>query len=176
MMPLYFSLLALVLVVSAAVTDFRWHKIPNVLTFPSMGLGLVGHGIAHGWDGIVLSLGGWALGLLLLLGFYAMGGMAAGDVKLLAAVGSILGPENVFQVFLIATLLGGLYALGVMIQESGLQGMFRRVWAMLTTLVLTGKVKRTLTDLQQSQIKLRYGLVIALGTIAIQLPNWTGII
>jgi len=175
-MPLYFSLLALVLVVSAAVTDLRWHKIPNILTFPSMGLGLVGHGIAYGWDGIVLSLGGWALGLLLLLGFYAMGGMAAGDVKLLAAVGSILGPENVFQVFLIATLLGGLYALGGMIQESGLQGMFRRVWAMLTTLLLTGKVKGTLPDLQQSQMKLRYGLVIALGTIAIQLPNWTGVI
>jgi len=171
----WLSLLVIMVVVGAAVTDFRWQKIPNLITFPSMVVGIVGHGVVHGWDGLSFSLSGLGLGLVLLLGFYAMGGMAAGDVKLMAAVGSFLGPVNVFLVFLMTAILGGFYSIGMMIQSLGFRGMVEHVALMFKTLFLTGKIKMAFAGNTESEVKLRYGLVIALGTLTFQFWYWIGI-
>ena len=172
----FLSLLVIILVLGAAFTDFRWHKIPNILTFPSMGVGIVGHGLVNGWDGLGFSLGGLGLGLVLLLGFYVMGGMAAGDVKLMAAVGAFVGPLNVFLVFLMTAILGGFYSIGMMIQGSGFRGMLERVGMMFKTLFLTRKVKMAFVGNDESEVKLRYGLVIALGTLTFQFWYWIGFV
>lgn len=172
----FLSLLVIILVVGAAFTDFRWHKIPNILTFPSMGVGIVGHGLVNGWDGLGFSLGGLGLGLVLLLGFYIMGGMAAGDVKLMAAVGAFVGPLNVFLVFLMTAILGGFYSIGMMIQGLGFRGMLERVGMMFKTLFLTRKVKMAFVGNDESEVKLRYGLVIALGTLTFQFWYWIGFV
>jgi len=173
--PIILSLLIIVVVVAAAITDFRWQRIPNAMTLPTILLGVLGHGMIQGWEGLGFSLGGLGLGLGLLLGFYAMGGMAAGDVKLLAAVGSILGPVNVFLVFLMTAMLGGIYALGMMVHQFGLLGMVQRLGLIFKTFVLTGKLKSALEGNDQAQLKLRYGLIIALGTLTFQFWNWVGI-
>lgn len=170
------SLFVIILVVGAAFTDFRWHKIPNILTFPGMGVGIVGHGVTQGWDGLGFSLAGLGLGLVLLLGFYAMGGMAAGDVKLMAAVGAFVGPLNVFLVVLMTTILGGLYSIGMMIQGLGFRGMLGHVGMMFKTLFLTGKVRLAFAGIGESEVKLRYGLVIALGTLTFQFWYWIGFV
>ncbi len=172
----FLSLLVIILVVGAALTDFLWHKIPNILTFPSMGVGIVGHGLVNGWEGLGFSLGGLGLGLVLLLGFYAMGGMAAGDVKLMAAVGAFVGPLNVFLVFLMTAILGGFYSIGMMIQSLGFRGMLEHVGMMFKTLFLTGKVKMAFAGNDESEVKLRYGLVIALGTLTFQFWYWIGFV
>ncbi len=57
------------------------------------------------------STGGLFLGVAFLLPVYLIGGMGAGDVKLMGAVGSILGPQGVFIAFLYSAIAGGLYAL-----------------------------------------------------------------
>ena len=169
------SLVVVVLVVVAAVTDLQTHKIPNKLTFPAMGIGVIGHGVIQGWAGVAFSLEGLGLGFLLLFGFYLMGGMAAGDVKLMAAVGSFLGPINVFLVFLMTALLGGLYALGMMIHESGVGGMLSRLGLIVKTFFLTGSVKTAFSAGDPHQKKLRYGLVIGLGTLGYQFWYWVGV-
>ena len=174
-MTFFLSLVLIVLVIGAAITDLRWHKIPNRLTFPAMAFGIVGHGVMNGIEGIWFSLGGLLLGLVLLIGFYALGGMAAGDVKLLAAVGSFLGSLDVFLVFLSTTLLGGIYALGMMIQELGFIGMFRRLGLIVKTVCVTGNVRIALAGNDQTEMKLRYGLVIALGTLTFQFWYWPGL-
>jgi len=174
-MTFFLSLGLIALVVGAAITDFRWHKIPNMLTFTAMVFGIVGHGVVHGVEGIWFSLGGLLLGLGLLIGFYALGGMAAGDVKLLAAVGSILGTLDVFLVFLSTALLGGIYALGMMIQALGFRGMFRQLGLIAKTFCVTGKVGMALAGNDQTEMKLRYGLVIALGTLTFQFWYWSGL-
>ncbi len=171
----FFSWFVLVVVLAAAITDFRWHKIPNILTLPSAIVGILSHSWISGWDGFTYSLAGFGLGLVLLLGFYALGGMAAGDVKLLAAVGAILGPLNIFLVFLMTAILGGFYSIGMMIHLLGMKGMFVRVGTMFRTLFLTGKVHVAFAGNAQSDVKLRYGLVIALGTLTFQFWNWFGI-
>jgi len=172
---LFLSLFVLVVVVIAAITDFRWHRIPNILTLPSATVGIISHSLISGWDGLASSLAGLGLGLCLLLGFYALGGMAAGDVKLLAAVGAILGPLNIFLVFLMTAILGGFYSIGMMIHLLGVKGMLVRVGTMFKTLFLTGKIHLAFEGNAQSDVRLRYGLVIALGTLTFQFWNWVGI-
>ena len=99
--------------VAATVVDIRQRRVPNVLT---MGLASVGLLIAMAGLGTVTlggSLGGLALGLALLLPAHIFGATGAGDVKLLAAFGALLGPADVFDAFLRAAILGGVMALAV---------------------------------------------------------------
>src|SRR5512136_548273 len=95
----YMFILLIVLAI-AAITDVRTRRIPNWLTYPTMGAGLSYHVYANGWQGFLFGLEGLLLGFALLLVFYLLGGMGAGDVKLMAGVGSILGPKIVFVAFL----------------------------------------------------------------------------
>ena len=61
------------------------------------------------------------LGLALLLPFYVMRGVGAGDVKLLAALGALLGPQSLLLVALYAALIGGLLSLFVLARRGRLQ-------------------------------------------------------
>ena len=62
-----------------------------------------------------------------------------------------------------------------MIQSLGFRGMWERVGMMFKTLFLTGKVKMAFAGNDESEVKLRYGLVIALGTVTFQFWYWIGI-
>jgi prepilin peptidase CpaA len=99
--------------VAATIVDIRQRRVPNVLT---MGLASVGVVLAMaGVSGVTVggALGGLALGLALLLPAHVFGATGAGDVKLLAAFGALLGPGGVFEAFLRAAILGGVMALVV---------------------------------------------------------------
>ena len=114
------SLLAVLLVLVGAYTDLRWRRLPNWLTLggalAALLLQLALRGPAGGLD----SLLGWGLGVLLLFIPFALRGMGAGDVKLLAAVGASRGPAFVFVAFLLIALLGGLLSLGIMVRSGTL--------------------------------------------------------
>ncbi len=165
------TLLLVVMLLTAAVFDFRRGRIPNWVTFPSMAAGLGVYTLLHGLEGLLFSLKGLALGIGLLLVFYMAGGMGAGDVKLLGAVGGLTGPGGVFAAFVITALLGGIYAIFLLVRRTGLAGSFRYVWSMLTTLLLFGKSGLPHTQSADPQPKIRYGLVIALGTILSRLDG-----
>lgn len=72
----------------AAVIDGYQLKVPNWLTFPMIISGWAYCTLAFGLSGFGWSLAGTGVGLALLLPAYAIGGMGAGDVKLLAGVGA----------------------------------------------------------------------------------------
>jgi len=99
-----------VLLTLAAVCDIRTHRIPNLLVLLGLVLGLVGHGWRGGGPGLLLSLEGVAVAGLALLP-YALGGLGAGDVKLLGAVGALMGPVFLLWTLLGTVLVGGLLAL-----------------------------------------------------------------
>lgn len=82
----------LVLLAVAVVSDLKSHRIPNLLLAPTLSLALMMWTMLGGFDGLVFSLSGLALGLAMLLPLYLVRGTAAGDVKLLGVVGSFLGP------------------------------------------------------------------------------------
>ncbi len=162
-------------VVVAAVTDVRDGRIPNWLTFSLAGFGIGVQSWTHGWDGFLFSLGGLGMGLACLMFFYLKGGMGAGDVKLLGAIGTILGPGQVVFAFAFGAMLGGLYSLALLSNQGGLRYVWDRVFLLLSTL----KVTHTLPvpgEPIPAEPKLRYALVLGLGTVIAQTLFYYGVL
>ncbi len=111
---MYLTLFLFLVVTVAAVYDLKLHKIPNLLTYPAVIVALVYHGAAHGLHGLGFSIEGLALGILMFVLPYLLGGMGAGDAKLMGAVGAVVGPRGVVNAFVCTGLAGGIYAVGLM--------------------------------------------------------------
>src|ERR1043166_695491 len=82
------QMVAIALGVVASACDLRNRRIPNLLTFGGAVAAIVFSLLAHGAPGLWISLGGWVVGVALFLPFWLLGGMGAGDVKLLACLGA----------------------------------------------------------------------------------------
>jgi prepilin peptidase CpaA len=95
--------------------DVRYRRIPNKLVILILVSGLIINSIFGGWSGLLVSLGGSALAFGLMLFLHIFATMGAGDVKLFAAVGSVVGLSHVFPTLMIVALSGGLFAVGKMI-------------------------------------------------------------
>jgi prepilin peptidase CpaA len=102
----------LVAAVASTAIDLRSRRIPNALTFgiAAFGFGMAGTGASDlsFWG----AAGGCALGLALMLPGHVLGGTGAGDVKLVAALGAVLGPGRILATFLYSAIAGGVLALG----------------------------------------------------------------
>jgi len=166
--------LAIGLVV-AAVTDVREGRIPNWLTGSLTVFGMGVQSWQHGWDGFLFSLGGLGMGLACLMFFYIKGGMGAGDVKLLGAIGTILGPSQVVFAFAFAAMLGGLYSLALLSNQGGLRQARDRVFLLLSTLKVTRALPVT-GEQNPADPKLRYALVLGLGTVIAQTFVYYGVL
>lgn len=169
MNPFNFSMLILVItvttVLSAAIYDYRSRLIPNMITFAAMLTGLGLHSIHTGWSGLWFSFGGLALGGGMLLVFYLLGGMGAGDVKLLASVGALLGVEKVFAAFVLTVIAGGLMALVQIIRQYSFKNILSRSKNLLYG--FSYQKHFCLDDKADDQIEntLPYGVAIAIGTL-----------
>ena len=120
-MTLAMTLTLAALLIWASVCDIRTHRIPNSLVLLGLALGLAGHGWRGGAPGLLLSLEGIAVAGAALLP-YALGGLGAGDVKLLGAVGALMGPLFLLWTLLGAVLAGGLLALAWAARRGVLRG------------------------------------------------------
>lgn len=100
----------LMVLTMATYTDLRNRRIPNWLVFPFLLAGLGVSGWLHGREGIGQSIDGLLLGALIYGVLFLMGGMGAGDVKLCAAIGAWIGPEQLFIAMVVAGITGGIMA------------------------------------------------------------------
>lgn len=112
MVDFYIYILA-VFILIAFYLDVRYYKIPNWLTMSAILIGLIYHGITDGFSGIIFSFLGILAGGGILLLFYMFKGVAAGDVKLFAAIGAITGVQFTLYGLMYSVLLAGL--IGVII-------------------------------------------------------------
>jgi prepilin peptidase CpaA len=104
-----------VMLISVVWTDIKTHRISNAMVMMIIVLGLLSQLAGNGVDGVMQGLAGLAVGLALFLPFYLGGGMGAGDVKLLASIGTILGPLSILLAGGIALIAGiplALFCLG----------------------------------------------------------------
>ena len=171
---LYLGLLIGLLV--AAVTDVRDGRIPNWLTFSLAGFGMGVQSWEHGWGGVVFSLEGLMVGLACLLFFYVMGGMGAGDVKLLGAIGAVIGPGHVLYVFACTAILGGFYSVAILVGQHGFKVASERVQYFLLTLRITRSVEAISDQRLPAGPKLKYALVLGLGTVTTQILMHYGLL
>ena len=114
----------------ATVIDLRSRRIPNQLTAAMAMLGLALAATQTSGVTVGASLAGILLGLLLMMPGYVLGATGAGDVKLMAAVGAIVGPSLVFSAFVCTSIAGGVLAVAVALKR-------RRLTA---TLAQTGRL------------------------------------
>ena len=155
-----------IILIAAAVNDLLFQKIPNLLTYPGMAVALVYHFMMNGLDGLLFSAGGLALGTAVFILPYLMGGMGAGDAKLMGTVGAILGARGVFIAFLFTAIIGGVYALiVVLIKRQHFKGFFTKQAATLKTFIFTKQFIPIQGDQNEKKPKLCYGIAIAIGTL-----------
>lgn len=114
LVPLF--VVAVVLLV-AAWFDMRQFRVPNFVTLPLVFCGMAYHGLTGGTEMFLSSLLGAAFGLAILFLPYLVGGMGAGDVKLMAGVGAWIGVAATFQVFVVAAIGAGLYSLVLLVRQ-----------------------------------------------------------
>jgi len=164
----------LIVLAVAAYTDLRTQRIPNWLVFPFLFAGILAAPLRHDWPGVHQSiwhglgqsLSGMAIGLLIFGLLFWMGGMGAGDVKLMAAVGAWIGPAQLSIALVVTAMAGGLMVLGWAVCGGFLKELFTGAGDLLfgwkrrgmhgdPELVLSNPMKR----------KISYAPAIAIGTL-----------
>jgi prepilin peptidase CpaA len=169
-----------VTLVVAAVIDGLQLRVPNWITFPMIAGGWI-YGAAFspyaGWEGLFFSLVGTAVGLAVLLPPYAIGGMGAGDVKLMAGVGAWMGGTVTLYAFAVSALTGGVIAVAMVLSRGAWSKHKNQFWSILNE-IATVKDPETLAQIAAERkprmFLLPYGIPIAIGSITYF--AWTGML
>ena len=163
----YGSTVALLLILLlAAWTDLQQHRIPNVLSLGGIVLGIVLHTWISGFSGFAIGLAGAAVGIGILLPFYLLKGMGAGDVKLMGAVGAFLGPHNAMLATGLSLGAGGLLGVIILVLRGGLKPLALRYYGTLKCLLITGKISHQAPETGEvAATKFPYAAAIGIGTV-----------
>jgi prepilin peptidase CpaA len=108
-----YQIAAVIIAALAVVSDLRTRRIPNVLTFGAAIAAVVARGLFDGIGSAGVGLAGWAVGVAIFFPVFALGGMGAGDIKLLGAIGALLGPLAALWVCLFTGVAGGVMGIAV---------------------------------------------------------------
>lgn len=161
-----------VTLVVAAIIDGLKLKVPNWITFPMIISGWVYSAVLSpnpGIEGLCLSLVGTAVGLALLLPAYAIGGMGAGDVKLLAGVGAWMWGTVTFFAFALSAVVGGVLAIGMVVFKKSWTKHKNQFWSIINEIVTVKdaeKLSAIAAERKPQMLLLPYGIPIAIGSIA----------
>jgi prepilin peptidase CpaA len=158
----------LVLGAAACVTDLKWRRIPNLLTFGASAAAFLFSIMSGGVQDLGWSALGWIIGCGLFLPWFLLGGMGAGDVKLLAALGAWAGPSAVVWMALYAAVAGGVFAVLVSLQRGYLGEMFRNLWSLLIFWRIAGVQPHPELTLRTGRgPRLPYAFPITAGAVAV---------
>ena len=144
------------------MTDLKTRKILNIVTFPAILAGLLFYSISQGWDGFFFSSTGFLAGIGTLLIPFLLGGMGAGDVKLMGAIGALMGTAFTLQAFVVIALIGGFISLALIVKQNGILHSLKSLYIFPALLAGT-KGMILLKPSQTSSISFPYGIPIVLG-------------
>lgn len=161
-------LIPLVITLWIAWGDVRTRRIPNYLTLGTAVAGLAYNFMGHGLPGLADGILGMLLGFAFLILPYLWGGMGAGDVKALAALGAWLGPRLTVYLFCYMGIAGGVIALGYLAWQGCLWQKIQQGWTYLFNLILS-RPDGTPRPPSPGQLTegIPYGVAIAVGMIVL---------
>lgn len=181
------KIVLLLLLILSVKHDITERRIPNKLTIPVILWGIVTAGIYSGFNGILFSISGFLVGLAVFFIPFAMGGMGAGDVKLMAAVGSVLGWKLTVYSALLTAIAGGIIVIGYTIYTGKFVGMIKNMgihfvkWILYIIYLVTHSDRvyekyklLNVLKIDDEKIYIPYGVAIAVGTLIVLAGNHFG--
>lgn len=166
---------ASVCAVVGSITDVKSRRIPNLITFPAFALGLLMHLVLSGWKSSLVALAAGLICGLVFLVFYIAGGMGAGDVKLITAVGCIAGMSHIYSIMVLTALSGGVMAICLALFRGRFKQTFLNVIALASHHAHQGlQAHPDLNVSNDKTLRLPYALAIASGcilTLSIQIVS-----
>jgi prepilin peptidase CpaA len=156
----------LIVAALATATDIHSRRIPNWLVIPFLFTGIAASCWVNGWRGFSQSFSGLGLGFLVYGILFLMGGMGAGDVKLCAAIGAWIGPNQLFIALIFTGMVGGLMAVCWSIYAGFFRDMLVSTCDLISFRELFGKHsdRKPTLDGHNSR-KIPYAPAIAIGTM-----------
>jgi len=147
-------------------TDIRFKKIYNAVTFPAIIAAVILNLYLYGLKGGFESIKGLLTGIALLFVPFVMGGIGAGDVKLLGVIGAFKGPEFVWISFLAMAITGGVISLAIMVRSKNFALRLKAVFYTLLSLFFrTPKMQILETIDSSSALTFPYGIAITAGAV-----------
>lgn len=144
--------------------DVRFRRIPNPFVLATLLSGVAINLVSAGTHGIYLSVAGCALAFILMFMLHIFGAMGAGDVKLFAAIGAVIGVQLVLPTFVVVVLTGGLLAVISMIRSGVVVTTMHRVLQILVGLLPGWEMPRFAVPTDR-RLTIPYGVAITLGSI-----------
>jgi prepilin peptidase CpaA len=168
MIPWSYQVMLATLVILAAGFDIRSRRIPNWLVLSGMVWGMAMNLFLYGTAGLKASLIGIGLAFLVYFPLFIVRGMGAGDVKLMMAIGALVGPVNWLTIFVATAILGGVVALALLAWRKRLRQTLHNVWFIVVELLRLRAPYGTDEKLDvhhPNAITMPHGATIAAGTL-----------
>ena len=164
------ELVLLALVTAGALTDVKTGKIPNALTYPACVFGLVLGLAKAGWGGFLDSFLGLAFAFVPFFLLYLSGGLGGGDVKLMSAVGALMGFEFTALAMVNSVFVGALIALLIVIWEGRIRATLRYFRDTFFHLFRRGSPRPVL----DARTQVPFGVAICLASFMTLVALWQG--
>lgn len=159
---------SIVLIVAAWI-DGKELRVPNWITYPMVFSGLIYCTWMGGWEGLGAGLLGMCVGLLCLLPLYAVGGMGAGDVKLMAGMGAWVGATVTLYAFAVSAVVGAIMAICMVLYKKSFKKHYDNAMIILMEWMSIRDPKelsRIAAERKPTMFLLPYGIPICVGSIA----------
>ncbi len=151
----------------AATIDGTQLKVPNWLNLPMILAGLLFWAYAGGFAGFGIALLGTFAGIATLIVPYALKGMGGGDVKMMGALGTWVGPIVTLQAFVVSAIVGGVMGAAIILRQKGGYESLHRLVLSFYNLVWFRDLAWAVPGDYKASTKLPYGIPIAIGSIAV---------
>lgn len=180
----FIDILLLVLLTLSVYFDWTQRKIPNKITMPAILIGVIWSTVNSGLDGFLFSVFGFLVGFAVFLLPYISGGIGAGDVKFMAAIGSLMGWRFTLASALATAIAGGLVVFVYLMIKGGIKKVFVDAFGLLIKPLLKfiymvtgrewflGKQKYfTRAKSEKENEYIPYAIAIAVGTLSVLVFN-----
>ncbi len=167
-------LLSALFALSAGITDLRWRRIPNWLTYPAAPIALAMHAIAGGWPEAKLSLEGLGLGLGILLPFVLLRSLGGGDWKLVGALGAFYGPRSLLLLVFYTLLINALIAIVLIVSRKRIWRTLRNIGRLIAAFFRFHLPEKDLTIDNPEAIKVPFGVAAAIAVLLYVGAHWRG--
>ena len=167
-MPVSFTIVDITLLVPLAVLityyDVRYRRIPNAFVLATLVSGLLMNGVMNGLGGLGSSVGGCLVAFAMMFALHLFGAMGAGDVKLFAAIGSVVGLGLVVPTFVVVVLLGGVLAVVSTVRSRAVVETAHRVLQIFIGFLPGWQVPRFAVPADR-RLTIPYGVAITFGSL-----------